>query len=212
MENKKLIRFVESFILLPVMTISMPFGNLPKTDMNIDLTPQAVLSQKLNNQASGLFAFNQAENKEAKILKIKANAVDAYFKEHDMPLEGTGLKMVQEAEKNGLDWRLVAAIAITETTGGKNLCKNPKAQNNPFGWGSCKIGFESIDESIEKVAKHLGGNMESTKDHYAGKNTEEILKTYNPPSIVKNYSNRVMAFMNQIGDKDIALIDTNKNT
>jgi hypothetical protein len=203
MQNKKLIRFVESFVLLPVMTIGMPQGTLPKDSVNVVTTPQIVLSEKLNKETSSLFAFNQEIDKEAQILKIKADAIDTYFKEHNMPLEGKGMKLVQEAEANDLDWRLVAAISIAETTGGRNLCKNPKAQNNPFGWGSCKIGFSSIDESIEKVAKHLGGNMESTSHHYADKSTEQILKTYNPPSIVPSYAKKVMSFMNQIGEKDV---------
>ena len=203
MQNKKLIRFVESFVLLPVMTIGMPQGTLPKDSVNVVTTPQIVLSEKLNKETSSLFAFNQEIDKEAQILKIKADAIDTYFKEHNMPLEGKGMKLVQEAEANDLDWRLVAAISIAETTGGRNLCKNPNAQNNPFGWGSCKIGFSSIDESIEKVAKHLGGNMESTSHHYADKSTEQILKTYNPPSIVPSYAKKVMSFMNQIGEKDV---------
>ncbi len=194
---------MESFILLPVMTISMPLGSLPKDSVNVVVAPQSVLSEKQNIRASSLLAFNQAMNEKANLLKIKADAIDAYFKEHDMPLLGTGMKMVQEAEANGLDWRLVAAIAIRESTGGKFDCK--KVENNPFGWGSCKVGFKSVDEAIEKVAKHLGGNMESTAHHYADKSTEQILKTYNPPSIVKNYAKQVISIMNDIGDEDIAL-------
>ena len=203
MENKKLIRFVESFVLLPIMTISMPLGSLPKDSVNVVVAPQSVLSQKQNIRASSLLAFNQAMDEKANLLKIKADAIDAYFKDHDMPLLGPGMKMVKEAEANDLDWRLVAAIAIRESTGGKFDCK--KVENNPFGWGSCKIGFKSVDEAIEKVAKHLGGNMESTAHHYADKNTEQILTIYNPPSIVKNYAKQVISIMNEIGDEDIAL-------
>ena len=201
MENKKLIRFVESFVLLPVMTISMPMGSLPKDSVSVVLTPQSVLSQKLNTQAPSLFAFNQQEDQEAKILKMKADAIDTYFKDHNMPLEGKGMKMVQEAEKNGLDWRLLPAVATRETTGGRELCKNPKAPNNPFGWGSCHIGFSSIDESIETIAKHLGGNVESTSHHYDNKTTEEILKAYN--SVIPKYVKQVKSIMNDIGDVDL---------
>ena len=203
MENKKLIRFVESFLLLPVMTIGMPLGNVPKDSVNLVLTPQSVLSQKLNTETSNLLALNQVVDKEAQILKIKADAIDAYFKEHDMPLEGTGMKMAKEAEANDLDWRLVAAIAVRESTGGKNDCK--KVENNPFGWGSCRIGFDTLDKSIETVARNLGGNNPKTAHHYDGKDTKKILQTYNPPSIVKKYAEQVMAIMDEIGDADMGI-------
>jgi hypothetical protein len=203
MKNKKLIRFVESFVLFPVMTISIPFGNLPKDNIDVVLTPQSVLTQKLNTEASSLLAFNQAIDEKADILKLKAEAVDAYFEEHDMPLLGTGMKMVQEAEKNDLDWRLVAAIAIRESTGGKHACKNK--DNNPFGWGSCKIGFDSIDKAIETVALNIGGNNPNTAHHYSGKDTKAILQKYNPPSIVPHYAEQVIRIMDDIGDADVGI-------
>jgi len=203
MENKKLIRFVESFVLLPVMTIAMPFGNVPKTDLNIVLTPQSELSQKLNMESSSLLSFNQEVDQKAQILKAKADAIDAYFKEHEMPLLGTGEKMVQEAEANDLDWRLVAAIAVRESTGGKFDCK--KVENNPFGWGSCRIGFDSLDEAIETIARNLGGNNPKTAKHYDGKTTKEILQKYNPPSVVKKYAEQVISIMNEIGDENMGV-------
>jgi len=210
MKNKKLIRFVESFVLLPVMTISIPQGFVPKDSVNVVTTPQIVLSEKLNSESSSLFAFNQEIDKEAQILKIKADAIDAYFKEHNMPLEGTGMKMVKEAEKNDLDWRLVAAIAVRESTGGKFDCKNK--ENNPFGWGSCKIGFNSIDEAIETIARNLGGNNPNTAMHYSGKNTKEILQKYNPISVVPRYAQQVMSIMNEIGLAEVVLPGTAVNS
>ena len=209
MKNKKLIRFVESFILLPVMTISMPYGSIHKNDIEVNSIDiqQIVLLQKQNTEALNLFAFNQEIDTEAQILEIKADAIDSYFEEHDMPLVGTGRKMVEEAEKNNLDWRLLPAIAVRESTGGKFKCK--KVEHSFFGWGSCKIGFNSNDEAIEVVAKNLGGNNPNTAKHYQGKTTEEILKKYNPPSIVSRYSHQVISIMNSIGEKEIILDSQN---
>ena len=82
----------------------------------------------------------QTANPEAIARKAKAEAIDNYFKTYDMPLVGTGAKMVEEAEKNDLDWRLLPAIAVRESTGGKSACQ--KATFNAFGWGSCKISFK----------------------------------------------------------------------
>lgn len=202
---------MESLIFLPVMTLSMQSGTLPKSNIDTGVqTPQVVLSQKQNNIVQKFFAFNQAIDDKTKILQIKADAIDAYFKAHDMPLYGTGMKMVQEAEKNDIDWRLLPAIAIRESTGGKFECK--RVENNPFGWGSCKIGFKSNDEAIEIVAKNLGGNNPNTEKHYSDKTTKEILRAYNPPSIVPRYAEQVMSFMKEIGDEEVILPSDISNT
>ncbi|MFA6301166.1 MAG: glucosaminidase domain-containing protein [Candidatus Paceibacterota bacterium] len=194
MKNNNLIRFVQSLVLLPVMTVS--FGNVH----NIGI-PQNALVQQLNIAVNGTLALNQAFDPETESLKAKAEAIDAYFREHNMPLEGTGMKMAEEAEKNGLDWRLLAAISVRESTGGKHDCQ--KVSNNAFGWGSCKIGFKSNEAAIETVARNLGGNNPNTARHYEDKTTKEILQAYNPPSIVKKYAEQVMSIMNDIGDADI---------
>ena len=166
-------------------------------------TVQTVFMQKQNIEANGLLAFNQVMDQKAKDLKAKADAIDSYFKSHDMPLVSTGMKMVQEAEDNDLDWRLLPAIAVRESTGGKNDCV--KVKNNPFGWGSCKIGFDSLDEAIETVAMNLGGNNSTTEKHYAGKTLTQILHAYNPPSIVPRYAQQVISIMNAIGEEDLTL-------
>jgi len=197
MKNNNLIRFAQSLLFLPVMTLSL--GNVN----NIEI-PRNALAKQINITVAGTFAFNQVIDPEAEALKVKAEAIDAYFREHDMPLEGTGMKMVEEAEKNGLDWRLLAAIAVRESTGGKYECQ--KVPNNAFGWGSCKIGFKSNEAAIETVARNLGGNNPNTARHYDGKTTKEILQAYNPPSIVKRYAEQVMAIMNDIGEADTTVI------
>ena len=181
------------------MTIS--FGN----PYNMEI-PRNVLVQKLNSTVSGALAFNQVVDPETEILKAKAEAIDAYFAERNMPLEGTGMKMVEEAIKNELDWRLLPAIAVRESTGGKFACK--KVSNSAFGWGSCKINFKSNDEAIEIVAKNLGGNNPKTARHYDEKDTVGILKAYNPPSIVPKYAEQVMSIMDKIGTVEMTTTKT----
>jgi hypothetical protein len=204
MKKNNLIRFLQSLVLLPVMTMALPLGTAYNTGISSGV-PQNILAQQQNINSLRTLAINQAVNLEAesnaKILKAKVEAIDAYFAEHDMPLEGTGVKMVEEAEKNGLDWRLLPAIAIRESTGGKNDCK--KALNNAFGWGSCKISFKSNEEAIEVVAKNLGGNNPNTAKHYNNKTSKEILQAYNPPSVIPHYADQVMSIMDKIGDADI---------
>lgn len=103
-----------------------------------------------------------------------------------------GGKMVAIASTYDIDWRLLPAIAIRESSGGLHACGY-----NPFGWASCAkpIGvFNSWDEAIETVGGALG------KGHaYAGKDLRAKLETYNPPSIVPTYADEVILIMNKIG-------------
>ena len=138
--------------------------------------------------------------------KIKAAKIDAYFGQWDLPASGYGLAMVKAADKYDLDWRLLPALAKLETTGGKHVCKNPKGLNNWFGWGSCKIGFDSIEESFDVIAKNLTGNNPRTANYYKGKTVEKILEVYNPPAtpgITPNYHKLAFKIMDEIESIEI---------
>lgn len=208
MKNKKSIRFAEALLLLPMVTMSGSVGHILKPNLGVNEAPKIVFLQKQNNIALSPFAFNfnQVVDEGAQIRQLKADAINAYFHERDMPLYGMGMKMVEEAEKNNLDWRIIAAIAVRESTGGKFKCK--KAENNPFGWASCKVGFDSNEEAIETIALNLGGNNPNTAKYYEGKTTKQILRAYNPPYVVPRYVQQVMFIMDTIGDLEVVLPQT----
>jgi hypothetical protein len=125
--------------------------------------------------------------------KQKAEAIDTFFKERSMPLEGTGMTFVLVAEKYGLDYRLLPAIGVRESSGGKAACGY-----NPFGWGSCKMhNFHSYEEAIESLGKNLGGANPNTARYYAGKDTKEKLYYYNG-TVLPSYPDEVIAIMNMI--------------
>jgi hypothetical protein len=184
MKKQKIIRYVQSIIAIPMLGIAMPLSGVSSI-INLNVVPIQITGEN-----SAITAQEEVARKE------KALAIDTYFKEHDAPLAGHGMKFVLEAEKNEIDWRLLPAIAMRESTGGKHACKS--VPNSVFGWGSCKISFNSIDESIEIVAKNLGGNNPNTDHHYEGKTTEQILRKYN--SYIKNYPAQVMNIMKDIHD------------
>ena len=210
MKNNNLIRFIQSLLILPVMTMPVIFGGLHTTEI-----AQNVLAQKFNiDPVRGSLAevlwtrdFVASETSNGiEAQKLKADAIDTYFKERSMPLAGMGMKMVIEADKNDLDWRLLPAIAVRESTGGKFECK--KAEFNSFGWGSCKINFNSNDEAIETVARNLGGNNPKTAKHYDNKTTIQILRAYNPPSVIRRYAQQVISIMDDIGPADEEITST----
>lgn len=189
MSKQKIIRYLQSIVAIPMLAVAMPLAgvqNIPDTTLSIansvEIAPSAITTQ------------------EAEDLKKKAEAIDTFLAKRGSVLAGYGTKFVEEAKKNDIDWRLLVSIAGRETTFGRNMCKNPKAPNNPFGWGSCKIGFKSIDESIEKVSMSLGGNSKGTAHHYTGKTTLQILRKYN--SVIPNYPKEVERIMKMIDAED----------
>jgi hypothetical protein len=130
-----------------------------------------------------------------KITGIKnehAQRINDYFATRNMPLAGYGQLFVEEAEKNGIDWRLLPAIGVKESSGGKFVCSDGV---NAFGWASCKIKFTSIEEAIKVVSKNLGGNNPSTSRYYSG-DTYSKLYSYNG-TVEALYPSRVLAIMEQ---------------
>ncbi|HAQ02925.1 TPA: hypothetical protein DEP30_02205 [Candidatus Nomurabacteria bacterium] len=189
MSKQKIIRYLQSIVAIPMLAVAMPLSGIQGIT---DTTPS--IANKVEVTDSAITTQEKAD------FKKKADAIDTFLTSRGSVLAGYGAKFVEEADKNNIDWRLLIAIAGRETTFGRNMCKNPKAQNNPFGWGSCKIGFKSIDESIEKVSASLGGNSEGTAHHYTNKTTLQILRKYN--SVIPNYPKEVERIMKMIDASD----------
>jgi len=167
-----------------MLAIAVPFTGISA------IPSLATVNNTLTEENSVIITQEEVARKE------KADLIDSFFASYDAPLEGHGMKFVLEAEKNGLDWRLLPAIAMRESTGGKHACK--KVPNSVFGYGSCKMSFNSIDESIEIVAHSLGGNNPNTARHYEDKTVLQILRKYN--SVIPNYPNEVVRIMKKISD------------
>jgi hypothetical protein len=171
MKNKTK-KFAHGLMLIPFLTTGSPLAMFT--------TNFAFLSNKAQ------------QSEQSSIDAMHAKKIDDYFAKRDMPLEGYGARLVKVALDNDLDWRLLPAIAIAESTGGKFACNN-----NPFGWGSCKIKFKDFDSAIETVAMNLGGNNPKTEQYYKDATTTEILHHYNN-SVVPTYTAKVVAFMELI--------------
>jgi hypothetical protein len=147
------------------------------------------------------------------VVDTRAKRIDAYFAKLDLPLAGQGKHFVEAADQNGIDWTLLPAIAMMESTGGKFEAK----RFNPFGWNcpkTCKHGFDNYAEAIHLVAKNLGGNSERTARYYANKSVEQILKTYNPPTACAEcfkYPSKVMGIMKKIEKTSIEIAEKTNN-
>ena len=190
MKNNKKHIYLQSLVLIPLLATTMSVGgSVPVTDTTNTL---------IFNLPSIVSASKELtpEEKERKLIAAK---IDKYFADRNMPLEGYGSKFVLEAVKNGIDPTLLAAISVRESTGGIHACK--KADFSVFGWGGCKISFESIDSAIEIVSAHLGGNNERTDHWYDNKTTYQILRTYN--TVIKRYPEQVIDIMKNISETQV---------
>ena len=109
---------------------------------------------------------------------------------YNSPMIGLEDVLIKTAEKYGLDWTLMAAIAGTESSFAKRM---PHNCNNPYGWGiygTNKICFESLEASIEGVASGLAKK-------YNISSIESIARTYNKVS-TQGWISHTTFFMNKI--------------
>ncbi len=60
--------------------------------------------------------------------------------------------LINQADENQLDYRLVAAISGVESGYGKHI---PYGSYNAYGWGNGKIYFQNWEEGIIKVSQTL---------------------------------------------------------
>lgn len=101
-----------------------------------------------------------------------------YLTYYKSPLAPYSKKIIEEADNNDLDFRLIVAIAQQES----NLCKViPSETYNCWGWGihsKGTLGFRSFEEGIETVSKGI-------KENYINKGyrtIEDIMSKYTPLS------------------------------
>lgn len=112
------------------------------------------------------------------------------LEKYNSPMVGLEDELIATAEKYGLDWTLMAAIAGTESSFAKRM---PYQCNNPYGWGiygDNKICFESLEASIEGVASGLAKKYDISS-------LETIAYTYNKVS-TEGWINHTRFFMNKI--------------
>jgi hypothetical protein len=114
---------------------------------------------------------------------------------YNSPMIGLEDVLIKTAEKYGLDWTLMAAIAGTESSFAKRM---PHNCNNPYGWGiygDNKICFKTLEESIEGVASGLAKK-------YNISSIESIARTYNKVS-TDGWISHTKFFMNKIKTAEV---------
>lgn len=192
MEKINVKRSLQSFVVLPILAT-----NLILTPTAFNKIPTVAVLANVQNRP----LVEDISDKQQKDIDEKAAKIDLYFSSFGSPLAGHGHKFVIEAQKNNIPWNLLASIGMAESTGCKFIVEKT---NNCFGWGSGKIKFDSLDEAIEVISSHLGGNRPTTAHFYADKDVDGILKAFNPPIIAPRYIKIVKSVMSTIENYDVS--------
>ncbi|MCG2686184.1 hypothetical protein L6258_02340, partial [Candidatus Parcubacteria bacterium] len=72
----------------------------------------------------------------------RAEKLSALLRKYNSPMIGEVDTFIEEADKNGWDWKFLPAIAGVESAFGKLLLDG---SHNPFGWGGGYLYFESFE-------------------------------------------------------------------
>lgn len=148
--------------------------------------PVAALSApEAGMSASPVIAKAQTDGR---VTKLKA-----YLEMQNSPLANSAEHFVAEADRLGLDWKLVAAIAGVESTFGKYV---PRNSYNGWGWGiftgaSDGIHFASWNNGITTVSEGL-------KYHYIDKGATTIEQIGRKYAASPTWSAKVRFFLSKI--------------
>lgn len=126
----------------------------------------------------------------------RSKIIENFFKKYKSPLANQGSSFVAIADKFNLDYRLLPAISMQESLGGKKVVGN---SHNPFGYGiygNLVVKFSSWEEAIERVGRAL-------RQDYLDKGLKtptQIMAKYTPPSLEKGgvWAKGVNSFMEEL--------------
>lgn len=126
----------------------------------------------------------------------RAVIIKKFFIEQNAPLAVYADKFVEVADKYNLDYRLLPAISMQESNGGKKI---PNDSYNPFGYGiygSQILKFGSFDQAIETV----GAGLRKNYLDLGLKTPYQIMTKYTPPSLAKGgtWAIGVSSFMEEL--------------
>lgn len=128
--------------------------------------------------------------------EARVEVLQEFFKRYDSPLLAHAQEIVDKADEYSLDWRLIPAIAMQEST----LCKKiPKNSFNCWGFGiyGGKIKrFDNFSKAIDAVTKSLAQEYKEKRGLEA---PHEIVTRYTPGSTT--WADKVSLVMNRIQDQ-----------
>src|SRR3989344_2152696 len=140
---------------------------------------QSDIDKFLSTSVPTALEANSQNNLEGQVLGVQIIDSRPYIVSNFLKktvLEPYSTAMVETADKYDIDWKLIPAIAMKESTGGNAA---PKNSFNAWGFENGKTQFTSWETAIDSVAKTL-----KTRYIDRGMTTpEEIMAVYAPPQL-----------------------------
>jgi hypothetical protein len=176
--NRRILAVIATFLLFSL------FANVYYYQTGKDILAQstsregiAVYANEFSNieqvTVEEIDATQKQISKEEIEFNRKVSKIKKYLEGRGAPLAKYSEEFVKAADHYGIDYRLVAAISIIESSGGKHNFR----PHNAWGWG--KSGFDSWEDGIWAVSKGLG------KYYARGATTPQtIAPSYCPPNAV----------------------------
>ncbi len=184
---ENLISTMYKYLMIALFLFGAPILAMYALKTGVQATPAAV---------PGLQIFTALPDNpgvvESSVIGADARVIilEQYLNSFNSPLASQSAKLVEEADKHELDFRLLAAISRQESNGCKII---PPGSYNCWGWGIHERGtlhFESFEQGIETVSAGL-------KKNYIDRGLvtpEQIMSKYTPSS-PGTWSNAVRLFM-----------------
>lgn len=165
------------FLLLYMSVVPVFIVFLLLFSLSVKYESNGYISRQAHKpQFQALPSKSNQSNMNVESTDARVKALEDFFKKYKSPLYGHAQTIVDEADKNNIDYRLLPAIAMQEST----LCK--KVIKNSFNcWGFGIYGgkvrrFAGYDEAIKTVTSTL-----SKKYVQKGLvNPHEIAQMYTP--------------------------------
>jgi hypothetical protein len=163
--------------------------------MNDNWNKQLLSSQILDDhRPADTSAIGQTVSSIVESEDARSELIAKFLERHNSPMtpyDYYGKKLVEIADRHGLDFRLLPAIAMQES----NLCRatNPKAPNNCLGFGIHSRGtldFESYEAGFERAGRELKQNYIDQ-----GLDTVSLIESKYTPSSNGSWANSVNQWM-----------------
>jgi hypothetical protein len=115
----------------------------------------------------------------------RVQRLTAFFDRYECPAPHYAEEYVRAADEYEIDYRLLPAISVVEST-----CGAYSRLNNHWGWNNANTGFHSVLRGIRYISHQLAEGR-----HYKDKSLDGKLWAYNPRPA---YARKVKALMRQV--------------
>ena len=108
--------------------------------------------------------------------------LEAFFLRYRCPEPHYTRDYLASADRNGIDYRLLPAISLVEST-----CGVFQRLNNHWGWNNAATGFESVASGIDHVTQQLAQGRP-----YRDRDLDGKLLSYNKRTSYRDQVKRIM--------------------